>query len=158
MKQYWVFNESQLAGFKGVERSEPREEFEGYAEFDQFIERTGITIITGQSPGAFFNQWSNTVYMPPAGNFIDTQGDSAKVNYYNVEAHEVTHATGHPTRLNRNMLGKYGSKEYAEEEMIAEFGSVLLLHKFGIALVPTENSVYLCRSLVETIEGRPYPV
>ncbi|WP_205748200.1 zincin-like metallopeptidase domain-containing protein [Dyadobacter luticola] len=62
-------------------------------------------------------------------------------NRSNVLGHEVTHATGRPSRLNRNMLGKFGTKEYAEEEMIAEFGSVLLLHKFGIALVPPENSV-----------------
>lgn len=77
------------------------------------------------------------------------------MNYYNVEAHEITHATGHPTGLNRNMLGQFGSQEHAEEEMIAEFGTVLLLHKFGIAPVPPENSVTYAAAWSKRLKADP---
>lgn len=155
LKQYWVFNESQLVGFKGMERPEQRSEIEACWDFDQFVQNTGIKVVPSHSQGAFFNPSQNTVFMPPAHSFIETEGVSAKVNFYNVLGHEVTHATGHPTRLNRNMLGAFGSKEYAEEEMIAEFGSVLLLHKFGVALVPPENSVAYAAAWSKRLKADP---
>ena len=95
LKQYWVFNESQL-GFKVMERPEPPTEFESCQECDQFVQKTGIKILAGQAPGAFFNLSQNTVFMPPAGTFIGIEGVSAKVNLYHVLGHEITHAIGHP--------------------------------------------------------------
>jgi antirestriction protein ArdC len=35
--------------------------------------------------------------------------------------HELNHATGHPTRMNRDLSGKFGSNSYACEEMAAVF-------------------------------------
>lgn len=156
LKQYFVFNESQLVSFKGMERPEPRPEIEACWEFDQFVQNTGIKVVPGSSQGAFFNPSYNTVFMPPAHSFIETQGVSAKVNFYNVLGHEVTHATGHPTRLNRPMLGKFGSPEYAQEEMVAEFGSVLLLHHFGISIAPPVNSVTYAAAWSKRISDDPY--
>jgi len=46
-----------------------------------------------------------------------------------------THATGHPTRLNRNLTTSFGSKDYAREELVAEMGSAFLCAALGI--VPT---------------------
>ena len=45
------------------------------------------------------------------------------------------HATGHPSRLNRNLINSFGSKDYAREELIAEMGSAFLCAALGI--VPT---------------------
>jgi len=40
--------------------------------------------------------------------------------------HELAHATGHPARLNRVLSTDQSSKEYSEEEILAEMTSLLL--------------------------------
>jgi antirestriction protein ArdC len=40
--------------------------------------------------------------------------------------HELAHATGHQSRLARDMSGSFGSKTYAFEELIAETASAFL--------------------------------
>ena len=49
--------------------------------------------------------------------------------------HELTHWTGHPTRLARDFSGRFGSEAYAREELVAELGSAFLCTNLGI--VPT---------------------
>ena len=46
--------------------------------------------------------------------------------------HELSHATGHETRLNRDLSGTFGSESYAKEELIAELGSVFLCSYLNI--------------------------
>ena len=40
--------------------------------------------------------------------------------------HELAHATGHPNRLNRPQTGRFGTKEYAYEELVAEISSCFM--------------------------------
>ena len=46
--------------------------------------------------------------------------------------HELTHWTGHKSRLDRDLKNKFGSKDYAFEELIAELGSAFLMAELGI--------------------------
>ena len=46
-----------------------------------------------------------------------------------------THATGHSSRLGRDLSGSFGSGAYAREELVAEMGSAFLCAALGI--VPT---------------------
>ncbi|WP_247522881.1 zincin-like metallopeptidase domain-containing protein, partial [Bradyrhizobium sp. 145] len=45
------------------------------------------------------------------------------------------HASGHPSRLNRDMSGSFGTKKYAFEELVAEIASAFGCASLGI--VPT---------------------
>jgi antirestriction protein ArdC len=55
-------------------------------------------------------------------------------------AHELIHATGHYTRLNRGPIGlvssgkkaRIGFKTICFEELVAELGSIMLLKKLGL--------------------------
>lgn len=38
--------------------------------------------------------------------------------------HELTHATGHPKRLARDLKNAFGSKDYAREELVAVIWTV----------------------------------
>lgn len=38
----------------------------------------------------------------------------------------MIHSTGHASRLQRDLSGRFGSQAYAREELVAELGSVLL--------------------------------
>ena len=61
------------------------------------------------------------VQMPPIEAFRDAEA------YYATLAHEMTHWTRHPTRLDRDFGRKrYGDEGYAMEELVAELGSAFL--------------------------------
>ena len=58
--------------------------------------------------------------------------------YYSTLFHELTHSTGHPSRLNRiNGNVHFGDENYSEEELVAEIGSASILSSLG---VETEGS------------------
>jgi antirestriction protein ArdC len=78
---------------------------------------------------AFYNVDQDTVYMPPMRNATSSLG------YYGAYLHELVHWTGHIKRglrrLQPDVRQSMHSYQYAEEEAIAEIGSILLLDKLG---------------------------
>ena len=52
-------------------------------------------------------------------------------HFYNVAFHELTHWTGHKSRLSRDLKNRFGSHEYAAEELVAELGAAFLCAEFG---------------------------
>jgi antirestriction protein ArdC len=48
----------------------------------------------------------------------------------------LTHATGHASRLGRDLSGTFGSKNYAREELVAEIGSAFLCAALRSASCP----------------------
>ena len=61
------------------------------------------------------------------------------LDYYRTLFHEFTHSTGISSRLDRPMGGKFGSKQYAKEELVAEFGAVFLSAHAGIIWYNQKN-------------------
>ena len=51
--------------------------------------------------------------------------------FYDTAIHEIAHSTGHESRLKRNLTGKFGSNDYAREEMVAELTATILRIQFG---------------------------
>lgn len=79
--------------------------------------------------GAWYAPARDTLNMPKLGRF-DTAED-----YYSILFHELTHATGHVTRLNREGITgrvKQRSEIYAKEELTAEMGAAFLRAHTGI--------------------------
>ena len=70
--------------------------------------------------------------MPPASAF-PTAGD-----YDSVRLHEASHATGHSTRLNRDLSGEFGSPAYAKEELRAEISAAMTSRVMGVAFDPDQ--------------------
>lgn len=60
------------------------------------------------------------VRMPPRSLF------DSPAHYYSTLFHELIHSTGHPSRLDRDMSGAFGSAPYAREELVAELGAAML--------------------------------
>ena len=52
-------------------------------------------------------------------------------HFYNVAFHELTHWTGHKSRQDRDLKNRFGSRDYAAEELIAELGAAFLCAEFG---------------------------
>ncbi len=77
------------------------------------------------------------VKMPPRSAFKSEAG------YYTTLFHEITHSTGHASRLNRKGITEkntFGSEEYSKEELVAELGAAFLCGHTGIEQETIENS------------------
>ncbi|MET4260930.1 antirestriction protein ArdC [Bradyrhizobium sp. S3.12.5] len=59
------------------------------------------------------------------------------------------HASGHPSRLNRDLSGSYGTRKYAFEELIAEISSAFSCASLGI--VPTVRHADYIGSWLEVL-------
>jgi antirestriction protein ArdC len=72
------------------------------------------------------------------GDFIEMPFRNKFVSaprYYATLFHELVHWTGHTSRLNRDLTTRFGSAEYAAEELVAELGAAFLAHRFGFDVV-----------------------
>ncbi len=68
---------------------------------------------------------------------------TSEENYYSTLFHELTHSTGHKKRLNRKEVAftqRFGSCNYAEEELVAEIGASFLCSYAGIENKTIDNS------------------
>lgn len=74
---------------------------------------------------------SDHVQLPPFQTFKDPQ------SYYATLAHEMTHWTRHPSRLDRDLgRQRFGDEGYAREELVAELGAAFLCADLGLELEP----------------------
>ena len=110
---------------------------------EAFIKKTGIKVEESDLARCYYAQNSDHVHMTLKSNFNDLD------SYYSVLLHEIGHATGHKSRLNRfEKSDSYGSglysNSYAFEELVAELTSMYLSVHFELAHEPTnDNATYL---------------
>jgi antirestriction protein ArdC len=123
MKGYTVFNVEQIDGLpeRFYAKAEPRgETVQRIAHAEQFFAATGATVRHGGNM-AYYSVNADHVQMPPIEAFRDAE------SYYATLAHETTHWTRHPSRLDRDFGRKrFGDEGYAMEELVAELGSAFL--------------------------------
>jgi len=75
---------------------------------------------------AFYNPGSDSIHLPDFADFITAQ------DYYRTAFHELAHSTGAKKRLDRVFGKKFGDKEYAFEELVAEFCATFTTAEAGI--------------------------
>jgi len=92
------------------------------------IKATGITFRIG-GDRAFYAPVEDYVQVPPPQAYFEP------INWHRTALHELGHATGHRSRLNRDQSGSYGTKKYAFEELVAELSAAFGCASLGI--VPT---------------------
>jgi antirestriction protein ArdC len=97
---------------------------------------------------ACYSQSSDTVHMPDGSQFIKRE------LYYDTLFHELGHSTAHPSRLKRDLSGKFGTAAYSQEELTAEFTAAFLLAESGISSEVTDahNAAYLA-SWLRVLKG-----
>lgn len=86
---------------------------------------------------AFYEPKADRVQIAPAQRFASHE------SYYATLFHELAHATGHSTRLNRGLDEQpppFGSPDYSKEELIAEMGAAFLCAVAGISPATIELS------------------
>lgn len=141
MKGYTVFNVEQIEGLpehyygKPAPRTEPLARIE---RAEQFFAATGADIVHGGTRACYVQRTDN-IHMPCIDMFRDAE------SYYATLAHECTHWTMTPARLDRNFGRKrWGDEGYAMEELVAELGSTFLAADLELTLeVREDHATYL---------------
>lgn len=139
MKAYTVFNVQQIDGLPAhfTAKLEPPHPVARIEHAEAFFAATGITIQHGGNK-AFYSPSRDIVQIPPRESFRDSASHAATV------AHELTHATSHPSRLARELGKRFGDDAYCVEELIAEMGAAFLCADLGITPeVQEDHAAYL---------------
>jgi antirestriction protein ArdC len=128
LREYTVFNVDQCENLPdSIKAGRPmrvRNPDTRDALADEFLRSTGADIREGQGE-AYYAPGSDLISMPAFAAFKGAD------HFYNVMFHELTHWTGHKARLDRDFKSRFGSREYAAEELVAELSAAFLCAEFG---------------------------
>lgn len=76
-------------------------------------------------------------------------------NYYSTALHELSHWTGHSSRLNRDFAKDKHTQKYAREELRAEIGSAMVNMMLGIAPKISENNKAYIKGWIAHLKEEP---
>jgi antirestriction protein ArdC len=111
---------------------------------DDVVAASGVDFRIGGLE-AFYMPAKDLIMVPPRHAYFD------QINAYRTWLHELVHATGHASRLGRDLTNPFGSEGYAREELIAEMGSAFLCASLGI--VPTVRHADYIGAWLEILRG-----
>ena len=133
LRYYNVFHIDQCEGVTAKHTSEVRfpdgaEVLEAAQEIVyDYLGREGVKLSHSEGDRAFYRPATDEVVLPIRKQFVST------AEYYSTVFHELTHSTGHPSRLNRlNRAAFFGTEDYSKEELVAEIGAATLVNHVGL--------------------------
>jgi antirestriction protein ArdC len=144
LKRFIVFNVAQCEGLPEEIAVAGRPPEPGLIEptVEALIKATGIDFRIG-GRRAFYVPFEDYVQVPPPQAYFEP------INWHRTALHELGHASGHPSRLNRDLSGSFGTKKYAFEELVAEMNAAFCCASLGI--VPTVRHADYIGSWLEVL-------
>ncbi len=139
LKTFWLFNASQCEGLKletsplEMQPVNPIESCESLIA--KFV--LGLPEVRYNETRAYYNPMLDFINLPKMERFPKTE------EFYSTYFHEMIHATGHKTRLNRKGINEktfFGSEVYSQEELVAEMGASFLCGLCQIDNATVDNS------------------
>lgn len=150
LKSSIVFNRCQLASYTPNKTTSIANSptWERVNAMEQFVKNTKA-VVKEHDGDAIYIKAEDHILMPKAEYFIQTYTVSPYQGYYTTLMHELTHWTGHPTRLNRQFGRRFADKVYAAEELLAELGASFLCADLGLPIYETgHNANYIANWLI----------
>jgi antirestriction protein ArdC len=125
LRYYNVFNAEQMEGIEipDAVKFEPLE----FKPIDEYLASPAVNHDGGQQ--AFYRPFTDSVHMPEKTRFASVE------EYYSTLFHELSHSTGHSSRLDRKIDTEpkpFGSPDYGKEELVAEMSAAFLCSHAGI--------------------------
>jgi len=136
---YTVFNAKQIDGIPTYAPKE-RTPFEAVEAGERILNNSGATLRHDQADRCFYNRSTDSIHLTQKEAFKDQAG------YYGTALHELSHWSGHPSRLNRATLNesyRFGDPAYAREELRAELASMFIAAETGIPHDPANHAAYV---------------
>lgn len=144
-----VFNAEQMDGVPPL--PEQPLEWNPVERAEELLSQAGVPLHNDGVDRAYYRRADDTIHLPKREAF----GDEA--DYYGTALHELAHATGHESRLNRE-FGPFGSEAYAREELVAEIASMMLGQELRLDPRHEDNTAAYVSSWIKLLSDHPLEV
>ncbi len=149
LRYYNVFNIEQTNGISIPE--EPIRTFNPIEECEKIVSAMpNRPEIQHSGNKAFYSPQKDFVNMPLQDSFYSRE------EYYSTIFHELTHSTGHKSRLSRpgvTNFHQFGDTNYSKEELVAEMGAAFLCAISGIENRTVDNSAAYISSWMKQLQN-----
>lgn len=140
LRYFNVFNVAQVEGLNWTPPETVRHDHDPLAEGERVIAGmpNAPKVEVKSSDRAYYRPATDTVVLPQLEQY------AVAADYYRVAFHELVHATGHGSRLDRDLTEAIMQREsYAAEELVAELGAAMLCGVAGIESDIEQSAAYI---------------
>lgn len=97
------------------------------AIISNYLSCSGVRLTYAKGDRAYYQPLTDSITLPLREQFSQTS------EFYSTAFHEISHSTGHSSRLNRlDKTAFFGNESYSKEELIAEISAATLVHHVGL--------------------------
>tara|TARA_R100001594_G_scaffold32347_2_gene60077 strand:+ start:2189 stop:3082 length:894 start_codon:yes stop_codon:yes gene_type:complete len=155
LKRHVVFGADQVDGWDAPaqETDSVATEQEVNENVESWVADTKADICHSPSARAYYQPSLDAIHMPNRELFRGTATSSATETYYSTLLHELTHWTGSAKRLNRLKDSRFGDKDYALEELVAELGAAYLCAGLGVSVAVREDHAHYLNSWIKALKN-----
>jgi antirestriction protein ArdC len=137
LRHYAVFHASQMEGVPAYTPPTADEAPWTRPEaVSTILSASGVKVLTG-GDRAFYSPVHDFIQLPPDAAFKSPEYWSA------VAVHELGHATGHSSRMNRDLTAKFGSDAYACEEARVEMAASFVCNTLNLPTDFENHAAYI---------------
>ncbi|MEA5115191.1 MAG: zincin-like metallopeptidase domain-containing protein [Geobacteraceae bacterium] len=152
LRHYTVFNLEQTDGIEAPPSPTAIDKhFSTIEEAENIIDSMPQRpVIRHEGNQAGYNPGMDYIVMPPEKAFFRRE------DYYCTLFHEISHSTGHISRLGRKGVMEkthFGSHEYSKEELVAEMAAAFLCAEAGIEQNTIDNSAAYIQSWLKQLKN-----
>jgi len=150
LRYYNVFNATQIDGLESLKLGNASMPVPNIDACEAIVSGMPNPPRREASNAAWYRPASDTVGMPSKTLF------SSSEEYYSTLFHELTHSTGHASRVGREGIEHvetFGSDSYSREELVAEMGAAMLCGVTGIAPATLQNSAAYLKTWIERLKS-----
>ena len=127
------------------------------AHVDAFIANTRAEFREGGQRAFYRHRDSrgdgDFIQMPPRDLFTGTATSTPTESYESTRLHELTHWVGAEHRLNRKFGERFGDKDYAFEELVAELSAAFLCAELGVTNTPRADHAQYLGHWLDVLKG-----
>lgn len=149
-KPFWLFNIAQIDGLPETLTApaipDDMPVFNPIEAAEKVLTNSGANIRHGYD-SAFYAPSQDQVCLPNREMFTSTE------NYYATAIHELTHWTGHKSRLDRKFGKRFGDDAYAFEELVAELGAAFVAGSLGFVDMTIEQHASYLESWLRVLKN-----
>ena len=153
LKNFKVFNLEQCelpedAPIKYHPENMDKTQIDDNPVFDECEKLLNLAVWYENDTQAYYIPSRDEIHLPNRLTFSSLSG------FWGTAMHELSHWTGHESRLNRAIENNFGNRAYAREELVAEVSSWLLAVSLGTPHEPQNSAAYLA-SWVSDFKDKP---
>lgn len=145
-----VFNAEQIDGLPPMAVRQDKS-WNSIERAESILEASGAKISHDQVDRAFYRMSTDSIHLPQQASFPSAD------RYYATALHELSHWTGHASRLDRDLSHPFGSEGYAREELRAEIASMIIGDELGIGHDPSQHVAYV-KSWIKALQDDPLEI